>query len=171
MCIDISNLLQNEGARREFSQGFDINSIPISGNDYSVETVKPLHLSVVNAGDQILEIEYSGEVRVAIPCARCLEDTMFPVSYSGAVKADMKLADEEREEIIFIEDKKLYTDILIMNEILMRWPIRVLCKEDCKGICSRCGANLNDIQCNCEKEILDPRMAAISDIFSQFKEV
>ena len=44
-------------------------------------------------------------------------------------------------------------------------------KDDCKGICSRCGANLNIQTCDCDTTGLDPRMAAIKDIFSKFKEV
>ena len=83
----------------------------------------------------------------------------------------MKLTDEKRDEAFFIIENKMYPDLLITDEILMRWPIRVLCREDCKGICSQCGANLNYTQCGCEKEATDPRMAAIKDIFSKFKEV
>ena len=60
---------------------------------------------------------------------------------------------------------------LLHNEILIHWPMRVLCKEDCKGICSHCGKDLNEGPCSCEQESLDPRMAAIRDIFSKFKEV
>ncbi len=59
---------------------------------------------------------------------------------------------------------------LICNELLAQWPMRVLCKEDCKGLCSRCGADLNVSPCDCDRTSLDPRMAAISDIFSRFKE-
>ena len=49
--------------------------------------------------------------------------------------------------------------------------LSVLRKDDCKGICSRCGANLNIQTCDCDTTGLDPRMAAIKDIFSKFKEV
>ena len=87
----------------------------------------------------------------------------------------MKLSEEEREsaeeEYNFIEKDHLNVDTLVQNELLINWPIRVLCKEDCKGICSRCGANLNHGECGCDREALDPRMAAIKDIFSKFKEV
>ena len=64
-----------------------------------------------------------------------------------------------------------YVEELVRNELIVQWPIRVLCKDDCKGICSRCGANLNIQTCDCDTTGLDPRMAAIKDIFSKFKEV
>ena len=60
---------------------------------------------------------------------------------------------------------------LVYSEILVNWPLRVLCKEDCKGICSICGKNLNHGTCDCDHTDLDPRMAQIRDIFNKFKEV
>ena len=62
-------------------------------------------------------------------------------------------------------------DLLIYNEILLDFPMKVLCQEDCKGICSNCGANRNNESCDCKENDLDPRMAAIQDIFNKFKEV
>ena len=45
------------------------------------------------------------------------------------------------------------------------------CKEDCKGLCPVCGTNLNEKECGCDRTVADPRMAAIQDIFKNFKEV
>ncbi len=87
----------------------------------------------------------------------------------------MKLTDEERvndlDESSYLTGYDLDVDRLVYLEVLMSWPLKVLCKEDCKGICSRCGKNLNNGPCGCTEEPKDPRMAAISDIFSKFKEV
>ena len=57
-----------------------------------------------------------------------------------------------------------------MEELLMNMPMKILCREDCKGICNRCGANLNEGTCHCEEEPKDPRMAAILDIFREAAE-
>ena len=96
----------------------------------------------------------------------------FPVL---AKKLDMKLSDEERvndlDESSYLTGMNLDVDRLVYLEVLICWPLKVLCKEDCKGICSRCGKNLNEGPCGCKEEPKDPRMAAISDIFSKFKEV
>ena len=87
----------------------------------------------------------------------------------------MKLDEEGRrqsdEEYSFMDGTCLDTDVLIRNELLVNWPIRVLCREDCKGLCSICGANLTLDRVFCDREVLDPRMAAFQDIFSKFKEV
>ena len=115
------------------------------------------------------------ELTAVIPCARCLSpvETAFWLEIERRV--DMKMSPQEREEALeetnFIEENALVPETLVRNELLVQWPIRVLCKEDCKGICSRCGANLNEGPCGCESPDPDPRMAAIRDIFSKFKEV
>ena len=90
-------------------------------------------------------------------------------------EVDMKTSEEDRikdlDEINYITGCSLDIEQLVHNEILIHWPMRVLCKEDCKGICSHCGKDLNEGPCSCEQESPDPRMAAIRDIFSKFKEV
>jgi uncharacterized protein len=81
------------------------------------------------------------------------------------------LVDEEMEETDYLIGFELDVDKLVYAEILVNWPMKVLCKEDCEGICKVCGANLNKGDCGCQRTELDPRMAAIQDIFSKFKEV
>ena len=49
--------------------------------------------------------------------------------------------------------------------------MKVLCKEDCKGICNRCGANLNMGSCKCDNAEPGTGMSKILDVFNQFKEV
>ena len=68
-------------------------------------------------------------------------------------------------------NKYLDLDILIFDEVVPKLPSRVLCKEDCKGLCPVCGTNLNEKECGCDRTVADPRMAAIQDIFKNFKEV
>ena len=75
------------------------------------------------------------------------------------------------EEKDYIDGYNLDVDQLVHDEALLVWPERILCKEDCKGLCTTCGQNLNDGSCDCERTDLDPRMAKILDIFSNFKEV
>ena len=87
----------------------------------------------------------------------------------------MKTSSEEKLEQLdennYIAGYQLDVDALIADEMVLQWPLKVLCKEDCKGICTVCGKNLNEQECECDRTVLDPRMAAFLDIFEQFKEV
>ena len=75
------------------------------------------------------------------------------------------------DESNFIDGYYLDVDKMLYNEILVGWPTKVLCSEDCKGICSVCGQNLNEGICDCEDTGLDPRMSVVRDLFKNFKEV
>ena len=78
---------------------------------------------------------------------------------------------EESGEKSYVEGYNLNVDELVYDEILLNLPMKVLCKPNCKGICNRCGMNLNYGECGCDRESLDPRMSVIRDIFNNFKEV
>ena len=78
---------------------------------------------------------------------------------------------KDLDEQSYLTGYNLDADQLVGNELTLNLPMKVLCKEDCKGICNRCGANLNLETCDCDTRSLDPRMAVIQDIFKQFKEV
>ena len=87
----------------------------------------------------------------------------------------MNQSEEERAKALdeqpYVSGYYLDVDQLVRNELLLNLPMKVLCDENCKGICNRCGANLNYESCNCESSSPDPRMSVIQDIFKQFKEV
>ena len=111
---------------------------------------------------------------VVVPCDRCLSDV--DVTLQVAIDRKVMLADghvqfAEDEENTFLEEHELDVDRLIYDEILVNWPTKVLCKDDCKGICPVCGQNLNQQDCGCDRQVIDPRMAKFQDIFNEFKEV
>ncbi len=56
-------------------------------------------------------------------------------------------------------------DKLVNTEILPEMPMKVLCNEECKGICPKCGTDLNEKDCGCDRISADPRMARVLDIF------
>ena len=71
---------------------------------------------------------------------------------------------EDLDEANYIDGYTLDVDQLVGSEILIGWPTKILCSEDCKGICNVCGQNLNQGTCNCEDTSLDPRMSVIRDV-------
>lgn len=175
MQIDLTDILNHEGRKEEYSVPLELDVVKTGRESFPVLEKAPVNVEVIHTEDQVLEIKAASDVMVAVPCARCLETVKVPFHIQCDLKADMKLSEREREEeseeLSCIADKKLDVDWLVHNEILTDWPIQVLCREDCKGICPKCGANRNQTSCGCDTAVPDPRMAAISDIFSKFKEV
>lgn len=175
MLIELTKVLEQDGQTIHRETHLELEKIMISGTEYKICELEPIKLEITNLGKKELRVTGSAKIKTVIPCDRCLEDVEQILNLAFEREVDMKLDEQERkssdEEYNFIEDTWLNADTLVQNELLINWPIRVLCKEDCKGICSCCGANLNHGECGCDRQVLDPRMAAFSDIFSKFKEV
>jgi uncharacterized protein len=109
-----------------------------------------------------------------IPCDRCLEDVPTDIHLTIDKEfsiENQKLCGEEMEDNNYLTGTDLDVDKLIYEEILVNLPTKVLCREDCKGICKVCGINLNKGTCNCPTEEMDPRLAAFEEIFNKIKEV
>lgn len=174
MLIHLFDVITTEGRTIRETCEFSQDQIVFRDGTFKVMDKSPIELKITNTGKKVLEIVCQTDLRIQIPCDRCLEDTVvdFPLSFTR--KVDMSLSEEERindlDESSFITATDLDVDQLIYLEVLMNWPLKTLCRPDCKGICSRCGRNLNQGACDCTEEPKDPRMAAISDIFRKFKE-
>jgi uncharacterized protein len=133
------------------------------------------------------EIEVKGELQrnatvdvkgviktpLEIDCTRCLTPVEHDMNVEFHVDfVDKGLFPDSKETHLGSSD--LDTDVIEGNEldlkeiareqILLNLPEQVLCREDCKGICPTCGADLNKTQCNCGENEIDPRWAALKDL-------
>ena len=175
MLIDLSEILSLEGKTQVVEAPVSMDSFESKLGSFPVVKKEPVSLTITNTGKKVLKLEAKGCLTIAIPCDKCLKDvpTEFGIAYEEEL--DMKASKEDRikdlDEINYVTGCSLDVEQLVHNEILIHWPLRVLCKEDCRGICPVCGKDLNEGSCNCDKTSPDPRMAVISDIFSKFKEV
>ena len=144
---------------------------------FPIQAGEPFHLTIANEEGKRLRLSGEGDVTVQIPCDRCLQevDVPFHVVIEKVIRmqdASDETEDDSDEAASYIDEERvLDVDRLIFNEILVNWPAKVLCKSDCKGICPKCGTNLNLATCDCEQGELDPRMAQFQDVFNKFKEV
>ncbi len=174
--IDISELVSTKGKSLELELQPEATEIIISRDSFPITEHKPFKLSLKNDENKHLCISGSTQLTVEIPCDRCLGAThesfelelerVLPIEEGGIVKSD-----DPDEELTFVQEHELDPQQLLYDEILVNWPTKVLCQENCKGICFLCGANLNEQDCKCDRQVIDPRMAKFQDIFDQFKEV
>jgi len=123
-----------------------------------------------------LRAAYQGKFEV--PCARCVD----PVEYKLDDKFDLIFrpvgADGEASEhsittseteIGYYEGSGILLEDVLREQVLLSLPVRTLCREDCKGLCPRCGTNLNIETCTCEESPSDPRWTALSELRSRIK--
>ncbi|MDF2589863.1 MAG: hypothetical protein K0S41_3704 [Anaerocolumna sp.] len=175
MIINLSEIMSVKGKVEHIQAPIELKYFSLEGNDYSFSEKSLVDLTITNLGERSVKIEGDAKVSLLIPCNRCLEDveTFFKLKITKDL--DLNYGSEDRikelDETNYINGYNLDVDLLVYDEILVDFPMKVLCDEDCKGFCKVCGTNLNKSSCNCEAPDPDPRMSVIRDIFNNFKEV
>ena len=123
----------------------------------------------------VKDIRIKGEVsvRLQLLCARCLEavkqsiEKSFELLYrpqgTDAGRAELSVTTAEAEIGYYQGEGVLLEDVL-REQILLDVPLKVICREDCKGLCAHCGKNLNEGACSCSEPMEDPRWAALKEI-------
>ncbi|MBR5222029.1 MAG: DUF177 domain-containing protein [Clostridia bacterium] len=144
---------------------------PIVFDDVVVLEPVAVNGSVINrAGYITLTAEASMSYRTH--CARCLaevEDTVRFLCEKTVAdeKGLLRLENTENDDYVQIKGGKLDLDAPICDEILLGFPMRILCSDDCKGLCAGCGADLNREACRCTKKEVDPRLAKLAALLAE----
>ena len=98
------------------------------------------------------------------PCDRCGK----PTARKHIVTVDKSLATaiegDDSDTILLVPDMKLDLDDFIYTETVVNLPMKHLCKADCKGVCSKCGKDLNEGKCDCVTKEIDPRLAVLAQL-------
>ncbi len=174
MKIELSEFFSNEGKQETMTVVSDLERFESKLGSFLITEKAPFELHLENQEGKNLLINGETDVTVNTVCDRCLTDVPTSIHITIDETLDLEtmgVTEDEEDGPAWLEDSNLDLDKLVYDEILVNWPTKVLCREDCKGICSKCGKNLNLGTCSCDRSVPDPRMAAIQDIFNQFKEV
>ena len=175
MFVNLTDVLTDEGKTVTIQAELESDQISIGGMVYSVTDKSPFTLTMTNIEQGRARIEGRTEVTFAMNCDRCLKpvDKTLKLRFDREVFAPdaVKAVPEEDRDQDFMDGYQMNVDDLLYNEIVINWPMKVLCKPDCLGICRQCGMDLNTGTCDCDTFVPDPRMAVIKDIFHGNKEV
>ena len=173
MLIDFRELLSGSGNEISYPANIDMTSLDDGVNKYPVIRKEPFVIQAYKTGKDKVQIQCEGGVTLSIPCDRCLEPVEINIDFNvdDVIEFNKTESDEEQEEKDYIDGYNLDVDRLIFGELLVSIPGKILCREDCKGLCPVCGTNLNVAECGCDRDVLDPRMSVFKDILNNFKEV
>ena len=163
MLIDLRNLLSGAKDDMTVSAPLEMETFRTALAEYPVMEKQPVELVLTRTGKDKLHISGNGLEPVRTEMHFDIDKDIDMQETSGEI--------EDEEEKDYIDGYNLDVDKLVFGEILLLIPGKTLCKEDCKGLCLRCGANLNEGECGCDRESLDPRMSVFKDILNNFKEV
>ena len=175
MLISLSEIMNLPRIEKHFTCEYGADVFKEGGNEYRILEKKNVEVSIRNLGGKKLSIKAESGFVLEIPCGRCLVPQRVEIPVDFDEEVDMNISSTERaqnlDETEYISGYDLDVDRLIYEEILLGFPTKVLCDEECKGLCKVCGHNLNEGECGCDRTELDPRMSVIREIFNQVKEV
>ena len=166
MLLGLSKIIDCPGASIPFSTSIDLSDLRF-GNCYPV--TEPVNAEgVVRNTAGVLQM--TGQVTTCIHgiCDRCATAFSRPMALPIEVVLVTELADEENEDewVFPLEGDSADLEDIIRTVFVLNMDSKLLCKEDCKGLCCRCGKNLNSEACTCQKE-LDPRFAALKQLLEK----
>ena len=166
MLLGLSKIIDCPGACLPFSVSVHLSDL-CYGVSYPVTEPVVASGTVRNTAGVLM---MDGELTTTIHglCDRCASPFDREIRFPIHAVLVTELADEENEyEWVFpLEGDSADLDDIVRTVFVLNLDSKLLCKEDCRGLCPRCGKNLNDGPCNCQKE-LDPRFAALKQLLEK----
>ena len=166
MLLGLSKIIDCPGASVPFSTSIDLSDLRF-GTCYPIsESVEAEGIVRNTAGVLMMK----GMIRTCIHgiCDRCAStfDRQMEVPIDVVLVTELADEDHEDEWVFPLEGDSADLEDIIRTVFVLNMDSKLLCKEDCAGLCCRCGKNLNDGPCSCQKE-LDPRFAALKQLLEK----
>lgn len=166
MKINVSAVLETDGAELEIDLKENIKSLDCIRNDVTFKKLVSVKGKLINF-DGIINLNGSLKTEYTAECVRCLKE--FECSLDLPVNEEFKAEgknDDNDDKIEYVyKNNEIELDKVIKDNILLSLPVKHLCWEKCRGICPHCGTNLNESDCNCKEERINPKMEKLKDFF------
>ena len=161
MRLDLRDIIYTPDAQKTFQFQLDLSDLDFYGYKPITRPILVQRSVTNHAGALVLE--GTMETRLDLICDRCGKE----FSRDKVVKLDslvaQELEDEENDDILLLEGTELDLDQAATEAFVLAMDTKNLCSDDCKGLCAKCGANLNLGPCGCKPEV-DPRLAALAQL-------
>ena len=166
MLLGLSKIIDCPGASLPFDVSVDLSDL-CYGVSYPVTEPVVASGTVRNTAGVLM---MTGDLTTTIhgTCDRCASPFDREIHFPIDVVLVTEMANEENEDewVFPLEGDSADLDDIVRTVFVLNLDSKLLCKEDCKGLCQRCGKNLNEGPCNCQKE-LDPRFAALKQLLEK----
>ena len=168
---------------KEFSHEFEENPqiFPIIAEmvkNRECEFLKPLNIRLrAFRVRELFEVQGRLETRVRLPCSRCLKDfdtplaSDFELTYTKEMQGFMDVFDEEEIELkieeigmIYFRGEEINLQQGLQEQVVMAYPLQPLCDENCRGLCPKCGSDLNQGDCGCKREPDSNKFAVLKNL-------
>ncbi len=142
-----------------------------------IDLTAPVHVAgTITDKNNCMFLEANVTVRYHVLCDRCLDDMNETLEFPfermiSANSAKTSSIDEDEDsEILYVNESGVDIDAVLTEEIVLELPFYHLCRDDCKGLCQKCGKNLNLGPCDCDdKKEIDPRLKILQKLLDNME--
>jgi len=162
MLLQCRSLFMGEVKSLPIDTELDFSQVEFQGMYPFAESIRVTGAVTVRAG--VVQLAARAQFVFHGQCDRCLGD--YERTYDVPLEHTLvaTLEDEENDDYILLDQYQLDLADLTMADILLELPYKSLCREDCQGLCSTCGKNLNEGLCGCTRKSVDPRLAVLGQL-------
>ena len=174
MLVNLSDVLTSEGRQMSMEVPLEMTVFKSGMGSFEILEKSSVAFTFTNLEPNKAKVYGAIKITFQTYCDRCLTEvpTILDLEFERLVTSpEIASEDEAVDDLSFMEGYQLNVETFVYNEIIGNWPAKILCKDDCKGLCPVCGQNRNVIDCGCDTFVPDPRMAVLQDIFNANKEV
>ncbi len=171
MRLDLRDL-RERGEPLRLDRRFEESELSLGGELVSLRA--PAHCSAT-VSEKLDRVRVKGTVRASVDlkCCRCLKsfphevEQEFDLTYEPVPEVEVgeEIALSYGDlEIGFYRNDELDLSLIVGEQVLLEIPMKPVCREDCKGLCSHCGADLNEGLCDCSPQSFDPRLEPLRQL-------
>ena len=161
MLLDLREIIGVPGGRVAFDYNPDMSDATFG----SIIGIKKPSRAAGNVANSAGVLTFSANVDAVCicVCARCLKEFEYPVHKHISAFLTEGGQGGGNPDGYFLQGDMVDVDEIIVTEFVLDMDERILCREDCAGLCEKCGSDLNDSECSCKKEI-DHRLAVLGQL-------
>lgn len=151
----------------DFARGLDLSAVRLWGER---PFLKPVQISGrVTCRSGVYTIRYAADFEISGRCSRCLNPVVKALKreFEHTILVDSEEADAETTGFLSAPGAELDLDELVISDLLFEFSGVLLCGEDCRGLCPKCGKNLNESACGCDLREPDARFDVIRKLLQE----
>jgi len=164
MIINVSDILRINGASLDIEFSEKIESLETNDNGLVFDSPVSFKGKLTNVKGML---RLSGHValKYKVKCYRCLKDLERTMDFD--LNERFVSGDSSTDSDVYsYNGNYVDTDKAIKDNIILNLPMKHVCDVNCKGLCPKCGTNLNERECNCEEDYINPQMEALKNFFN-----
>ncbi len=165
MLLQLKDVFLSEGTRQRFDYSLPMSDFEYNG-DYPFKSPVEISAEASNRAG-LVELKIKAVFDYTTRCDRCFEDLTKHMEQIFVHGLATSLIDDENDDYIETPDYTLELDEVVISDILLNLPSKMLCREDCRGLCPKCGKNLNNGDCGCDTQQVDSRLEILKQLIDQ----